>query len=184
MNKPPFFSPTDLLQTLAKAVPPPPVWVVAEGQNRLLLALNHVLMQEPQAMERLKRQQGKTVKAAWGAWLLWLRATPAGLLELAESTGEPDLQLTVQEESAVSMLQAVLAGGKPRVDIQGDVQLAAEVGWLVDNLRWDVEEDLSRIVGDATAHTWVGWGRSVVTALRDFLVQRMAEPGQTAKAAS
>jgi ubiquinone biosynthesis protein UbiJ len=27
------------------------------------------------------------------------------------------------------------------------VQLAA--GWLAENLRWDVEEDLSRLIGDA-----------------------------------
>lgn len=38
---------------------------------------------------------------------------------------------------------------KPAVSIEGDVQLAAEVAWLVDNLRWDVEEDLSRLIGDA-----------------------------------
>jgi hypothetical protein len=38
------------------------------------------------------------------------------------------------------------------VRIAGDVQLAAEVQWLVDHVRWDLEEDLSRVIGDAPAH--------------------------------
>ena len=33
------------------------------------------------------------------------------------------------------------------------MQLAAEVNWLVDHVRWDAEEDLSRIIGDAPAHS-------------------------------
>ncbi|MEK9803520.1 MAG: hypothetical protein VW475_08990, partial [Curvibacter sp.] len=41
---------------------------------------------------------------------------------------------------------------KPPVRIEGDVQLAAEVNWLVDHVRWDLEEDLARIIGDAPAH--------------------------------
>jgi ubiquinone biosynthesis protein UbiJ len=40
------------------------------------------------------------------------------------------------------------------VRIEGDVQLAAEVNWLVDHVRWDMEEDLSRLMGDAPAHAW------------------------------
>jgi ubiquinone biosynthesis protein UbiJ len=44
------------------------------------------------------------------------------------------------------------AGGRPPMEIQGDAALAAEVGWLAENLRWDIEDDLARIVGDAPAH--------------------------------
>ena len=39
----------------------PPAWLVQEGQNRIILSLNHVLQQEPQAMERLAAQSGKSV---------------------------------------------------------------------------------------------------------------------------
>jgi hypothetical protein len=44
------------------------------------------------------------------------------------------------------------AGGRPPMEIQGDAALAGEVGWLAENLRWDIEDDLARIVGDAPAH--------------------------------
>lgn len=183
MNKPPFLLPSQLLQSLAQVLPPPPQWLRVELQNRLVLLLNHVLMQEPQAMARLKRQQGKTMQVAWGKVALLLQATPAGLLALAPVSGEPDLQLTVQENSPISAVQSLVAGVKPAVDIKGDVQLAAEVGWLVNNLRWDIEEDLARILGDAVAHTLVTQVRVMVDGLKDFVVRRMPDAGDT-KAAS
>ena len=42
---------------------------------------------------------------------------------------------------------------RPRVrelalQVSGDVQLAAEVNWLVDHVRWDAEDDLARAIGD------------------------------------
>jgi ubiquinone biosynthesis accessory factor UbiJ len=48
------------------------------------------------------------------------------------------------------------------------VQLAAEVNWLVDHVRWDLEEDLARIVGDAPAHAMAQAARGMATALRQF----------------
>lgn len=178
MTKPPFlFPPVDVLRGLADSLPPPPDWLQAELRNRLVLLLNHVLMQEPQAMDRLRRQQGKTVQAGWGAVVLWLQATPAGLLALAPESSAPDLQLRLTEASPVALAQTLLAGQKPPVDIQGDVQLAAEVAWLVDNVRWDVEEDLSRLLGDAAAHTLVGAVRNLAAGLKGFLAQAAGSAG-------
>lgn len=179
MNKPPFLLlPTDLLQSLANAAPPPPAWLRQELQNRLVLLLNHVLMQEPQAMDRLRRQQGKSVLVTWERVDLALQATPAGLLALTDPAAAPDLRLTVLETTPLSLAQSMLAGGKPSVDIQGDVQFAAEVAWLVDNVRWDIEEDLSRLLGDAAAHTLAGWGRQWAQGLQGFVARRGGAPSE------
>jgi len=43
----------------------PPVWVVDETLNRLVLFLNHVLMSEPEAMQRLARQKGQRIELVW-----------------------------------------------------------------------------------------------------------------------
>jgi ubiquinone biosynthesis protein UbiJ len=172
MDKPPFSFPSpQALQAFARTLPPPPSWLKAEMRNRVVLLLNHVLMQEPQAMERLKRQQGKSVQVCWGATGLWLTATPAGLLAQADEVAAPDLTLSVTEPSALTLAQKVIAGDRPAVDIQGDVQLAAEVAWLVDNVRWDVEEDLSRLMGDAAAHGLVGTLRDMVGKLKGFVAK-------------
>ena len=56
------------------------------------------------------------------------------------------------------------------------MQLAAEVNWLVDHVRWDVEDDLARAIGDVPAHTIATGARRVVEALRQFVGQR---PGKT-----
>lgn len=161
-------SPLTALQSLLGSLRPP-AWMVDELQNRVVLFLNHVLMQEPQAQDRLRRQKGKPVRIQWGEIELTLAATPAGLLERAAAGANPELRVTLTQASPLAVAQAVVAGERPGVDIQGDVQLAAEVAWLVDNVRWDVEEDLSRLVGDAAAHTLVGVAGTAVRGLKAFL---------------
>ena len=54
--------------------------------------------------------------------------------------------LSVTQTALPALLGTVARGEKPAVTIDGDVQLAAELAWLSDNLRWDVEEDLARLI--------------------------------------
>ena len=150
----------------------PPGWMVHEAQHRAVLFLNHVLQQEPEAQQRLARQKGQVVQIQWRFVTLQLVATPAGLLDLADAGAVPDLLLTVTEESPFALAGATLRGDKPPVRIEGDVQLAAEVNWLVDHVRWDVEDDLARLLGDVPAHAIANGARRVATALRQFVSQR------------
>ena len=46
------------------------------------------------------------------------------------------------------------------VDVAGNAGLAAEVLVLARHLRWDVEEELSRVVGDVAAHRLAGAARA------------------------
>ena len=155
-----------------------PDWLVDETQHRLVLFLNHVLMQEPEAQARLARQQGRVVKLQWGDFWMQLAVTPAGLCERAPAA-EPALLLTVTDATPLGLLKDALRGDKPGVRIEGDVQLAAEVSWLIDHVRWDAEEDLSRLVGDAPAHTLAGIGRAMAQALRQ-LAARLPGAGKAA----
>jgi ubiquinone biosynthesis protein UbiJ len=150
----------------------PPAWAVEESHRRIVLLLNHVLMQEPQAMERLARQKGRVVLAQWRAFTFKLQVTPAGLLDVADAEVSSDLTLVVTQESPFAIAQTLMQGEKPPVRIEGDVQLAAEVNWLVDHVRWDMEEDLSRIMGDAPAHATVEAARSFAQALQQFVGKR------------
>ncbi len=156
----------------------PPAWLVHETQHRAVLFLNHVLGQEPEAQERLARQRGKVVLAQWRRFSMRLAATPAGLLELAAPDAVPDLTLTIADESPATIARSTLAGNKPSVRIEGDVQLAAEVNWLVDNVRWDVEDDLARVIGDAPAHSVAEAARRAAAALRKFVAGRNGPGGR------
>jgi ubiquinone biosynthesis protein UbiJ len=154
-------------------LPQPPAWFVEELQRRVVLLLNHVLMQEAEAQSRLARQSGKTVHAQWREFSMRVAATRAGLLELVADIGPPaDLTLTVTQESPLQLAQVALKGEKPPVHIAGDVQFAAEINWLVEHVRWDIEEDLSRIVGDAPAHAIGAAARKVLEGLREFAAGR------------
>lgn len=164
-----------LFERLGKGLQPPP-WVVDEVQRRAALAANHVLMQEPEAQARLARHAGRTVRASWRTFWIALAITPAGLFEVVSTPARADLTLALEEESPFRLGEAAMRGEKPPVRIEGDVQLAAEINWIGDNVRWDAEEDLSRLVGDAPAHAVAGAGRRAVEALRRFAAPRTTPP--------
>lgn len=149
----------------------PPPWLADEALNRLVLFLNHVLKSEPEAMRRLARHKGQRIALVFQQMTLNLQATPAGLFE--RHPGEDfDLRLTVTETSPLDVLAALSRGDKPRVHIEGDVQLAAEINWLIDHVRWDAEEDLARLIGDPAAHTLATLGRQALVVLRGFVASR------------
>ncbi len=163
-------SPFSFFQSFATRFQPP-AWMVDEGQQRLVLFLNHVLMQEKQAQDRLLRQKGRVVHVRWGVFAIDLLVTPAGLVDRAPADSKSDLLISVATESPMTIVQSVLAGKAPPVNIEGDVQLAAEIGWLAENLRWDAEEDLSRVIGDAPAHMVAETGRRLLAGLKQFLAR-------------
>ncbi len=175
----PFAFLDDLFNKIGSRIQPP-AWAVHEIQHRAVLFLNHVLQQEPEAQERLKRQQGQVVEVKWRFVMVRLVATPAGLLDLAPEGAVPELTLMVTEASPFALAGAALRGDKPAVRIVGDVQLAAEVNWLVDHVRWDVEDDLARLIGDVPAHAIATGSGRVVAALRRF-TGKAAGPASSAE---
>jgi ubiquinone biosynthesis protein UbiJ len=143
----PFSLLEEFLQKLSTSFQPPADWAVHETQRRIVLLLNHVLMQEPEAMARLIRQKGR-VMVNWRSVHLQVVVTPAGLLDLAEAQAAPDCDFGGHRRVGCrACSRRLIRGDKPAVRIEGDVQLAAEVNWLVDHVRWDLEEDLSKMIG-------------------------------------
>ena len=167
----PFFL-ADRVMARLRGLVRAPDWLVREVQQRLVLMLNHVLQQEPEAQERIRRHKGSVVLTKWRDFEIHLVATPAGLLDLADTGARPDLVLTLTQSSPLDLARATARGDKPAVRIQGDVQLAAEINWLVDHVRWDIEEDLSRVIGDAPAHAICDAARRIAQGLRGFVGAR------------
>lgn len=168
-------TPSTLLTALAGMQPPD--WLIDEVQNRCVLLLNHVLGQESAAMERLRRQRGKPLLVQWGRVTLALQATAAGLLERASPSATPELTVTLTQTNPWDLVTTMAAGAKPSVDVRGDVQFAAEVAWLAENVRWDLEEDLSRWIGDAPAHGLVSMAQRAAQAVKGFLPKASDERG-------
>ena len=163
--------------------------MVDETQQRILLLLNHVLMQEPDAMRRLAPSKGKTLRLRWGRFNMGLSVTAAGLFDRFETSGGSpvadgpapdglakapldtatvDLSITLMQESPWELARHALRGERPPLRIEGDARFASDINWLVDHVRWDIEEDLSKIVGDAPARALAAAARRVLQALREF----------------
>jgi hypothetical protein len=70
--------------------------------------------------------------------LAW-RVTPAGLLEWCGPKHRHAADLAVRFDAANPALLAARCwpARRPAVDIDGDAQLAGDVNWLMQNLRWD-----------------------------------------------
>ena len=148
-----------------------PDWLLHEPQDKLVLLLNHVIGQEPAATERLRRQQGQCVQVSWREYRLQWLITPAGLLARADAHQAADLHLHISQDQPLALLQTLAKGDKPAMRIDGDVMLAADINWLVDHVRWDMEEDLSKVFGDATAHHMANMFKRIATALREFVAK-------------
>jgi hypothetical protein len=79
--------------------------------------------------------------------LLAWRVTPAGLLEWCgpDAPGGADLRLCLAAANPALLAAQMLTGIRPAVDVAGDAQLAGDVNWLMQNLRWDPAADLERV---------------------------------------
>ncbi|MCU0969766.1 MAG: hypothetical protein MUF03_13300 [Rubrivivax sp.] len=149
--------------------------------ERLTLLLNHVLGSEAVATAKLQPHAGRTVElqlAGWPALLpppppLAFRVTPAGLLEWCglERSAEPELSLRVDASNPAQLLARAVAGERPTVEIVGDAALAADVSWLMQNLRWDLAADLDRLFGPAVAGSLQRFGAAVAGGLQAALRQ-------------
>lgn len=143
------------------------------AMERITLLLNHVVAAEPVATERLKPHTGRSLQLVWTGWPSLLPAppvvaftiTPAGLFEWCgeQVPAQPDLRVNLDASNPLKLASLWLTGARPQIVIEGDSALAADVNWLIDNLRWDVEDDLARIVGQAPAHE-IARGASAIAA--------------------
>ena len=122
----------------------------------LLRGLNALLRREPWARERLAAHAGKSLRLTAGdPWTLHCAITSDGGLQTCDRAVVPDVVLSIPPERRRDLPGAWRTGGLAGVTgqahIQGDAGLAHLVSDLARTLRWDVEDDLSRVVGDVAA---------------------------------
>ena len=106
--------------------------------------LNHLLEAAPWARERL---------APFAARIVELRAPLM-----------PSLRFAIGEDGRLALADgepAALVRFTPKREISGEPALAAALAELSRTLRWDAEEDLSRLIGDVLAHRLAGAARAL-----------------------
>ena len=134
--------------------------------NTILKALNHLIAQESWASQLLRKHIGKTICLVLPMKQATLVVNNEARFSLAADAAsrEANVTLTIGSE----FFKAYVAGGKDaaaqHVKLSGDVDLAHAMGKLASQLRWDLEEDLSKFIGDAMAHRIVESGKKIKDA--------------------
>ncbi len=135
-------------------------------------ALNHLLDAEPWARERLAPFAGESLELrAPPLPAVRLTILPAGRVQAGGA--EPGLVLTLRLEALGGLVRGAEHFVRS-VEVAGDAGLAAEIMALVRHLRWDVEEDLSRLIGDVAARRVAQAGRDLALWQVDAL-RRLAD---------
>jgi ubiquinone biosynthesis protein UbiJ len=129
-------------------------------------ALNHVLRSAPLAMERLSRHAGRTASFSVGPVTLAFTVQTTGEVAAALPGASRDLEVRISP-FLLPRLAAHEEAAFREIEMQGDMELAQEVSFLARNLSWDLEQDLSRVVGDLAAHRIVSTARGVSRWGRD-----------------
>lgn len=147
--------------------------------------INHVLGKEPWACAELAKHAGKTVLVQLPFGRICFEISVSGCLETLSELDDPALLLEV---SAKALSDLTTSSGNLKeqafkaVKITGDADLAQLIGRLAGQLRWEYEEDLAKLVGDAPAHfavkqgkKWVSATRSAASDLLDNVIEYVSE---------
>jgi ubiquinone biosynthesis protein UbiJ len=127
-----------------------------------IATLNHLLRGESWARKRLQPCAGKTARFRVPPFLdLALTVQASGELSVAPREAPDDAVFTL----APGLLPRLLACDEDayrEIRVSGDSAFAEEILDIGKNLRWDVEQDLSGVMGDILAHRAVRMGESLV----------------------
>lgn len=140
--------------------------------------LNHLLRANGWARESLKPYTGRTVCVRCLPFSASLRIVESGEVTPDAAAADPDATLTVTPGLLLRMATRDETAWR-EIGIDGDTALAGAVHHLWRHLRWDAEEDLSRVFGDVaahriagTAHTFGQWarmsGENLVRSLSEY----------------
>lgn len=144
--------------------------------------LNHLLRGESWARKRLQPCAGKTARFRLPPFLsLALTVQASGEVSSA-SSGTPDDAVFTLTPRLLPRLLAQEEDAYREIRISGDSAFAEEILHIGKNLHWDVEQDLSGVVGDIVAHRVVragdrlmNWHTETIRNLSQTLVEYLTE---------
>ena len=117
-----------------------------------LAALNHLLLGASWARARLVPFAGRAARLSLPPFRLDFRIAADGMLsEPGTEQEDHDVEIALPVDTPFLALRGPEAVAKA-TRISGSAEFADALGFVLRNLRWDFEEDLSKAVGDIAAH--------------------------------
>lgn len=121
--------------------------------------VNHLLAPAAWARESLAEHVGKIAVFDLFPLRVAVAVDSDGTLRPAPANASPAVIIRMNHATALQ----ILAEGEDawrKANVEGDTGFASVISKVAANLRWDVEEDLSRVVGDIAARRMAEAGRS------------------------
>lgn len=121
------------------------------------LVLNHLLDQQRSSKFKLQKEAGKVLALSIAPMQLKLRVNDQGYFQPSTASNgvsaPADTQISMQWADLIGSVSNPNAMSR-KAAIEGDMDFAQTVSTVINDLSWDPERDLARVVGDAQA-VWV-----------------------------
>ncbi|MGQ0442808.1 MAG: ubiquinone biosynthesis accessory factor UbiJ [Methylophilaceae bacterium] len=85
-----------------------------------------------------------------------------GSLNIAGDTATPDAIIHIPPSLALRIFSGDEAA-KTQINIEGDTHLVTEFSKILQLIRWDIEEDLSQVIGDIPANKMVYFSNKAIS---------------------
>jgi ubiquinone biosynthesis protein UbiJ len=121
-------------------------------------AVNHLLGQAAWAREKLAPFAGHSALIKLPPFEAAFLVGADGCISAPPPDAELEVSISLPAAAPLLALQgkdAVMRAAR----IEGSAEFAETLGFVIRNLRWDAEEDLSKMVGDIAAHRIVKGGK-------------------------
>ena len=142
-----------------------------------LRVLNHLLASEDWARQRLRPFAGQTAQVSSGSLVLALVVTPEGTFSAGDKTATATVSIALPADAPVRALTD-RDGLMAAAQISGPADFAEALAFVFRNLRWDAEDDLSRLIGDIAARRMVSSGKQVFQWQREQAKNLAANLGE------
>jgi len=139
--------------------------------------LQHLIAQNSWANAMLQPFAGKSVQINIPPVSSSLVILEDGSLAMAGETNIADATVTIPP-SLLLRLIAKDEAAKMQINISGDTHLASELAKVFTHMRWDYEDDLSKLVGDVPAYKVGQFSRQTVQSVKETsinLAEMLAE---------
>ncbi len=140
------------------------------------LAVNHLLVRHPVAQTKVAQFEGQVLAIHVGPARLTFAVQGDGLVKAVSNGTVVDTTISM-DLTAVPVVMADPTLAMSKASIEGSMELAQCVGYLIKTLRWDPEDDLARIVGDEPAVHLMNLGR----ALRKLGKEQLSRTSETVR---
>lgn len=128
--------------------------------------LQHIITQNSWANAMLQPFAGKSAQFNISLINTTLVILENGSLAIAGEINTPDAVVTIPP-SLLLRLIAKDESAKLKINIEGDTHLASELAKVLSSMRWDYEDDLSKLIGDVPANKMGEFSRQTTKTIKD-----------------